>query len=50
VLTAFKEYPHTDTDERAAEVAELVIACVEGAGAADDGHVRLPDGRRVPDD
>jgi microcystin degradation protein MlrC len=30
VLITFKEYPHTDTDERAREVAELVIACAEG--------------------
>ncbi len=30
VLVTFKEYPHTDTDERAAEVAALVIACMEG--------------------
>lgn len=30
VLIAFKEFPHTDTDERAREVAELVIACAEG--------------------
>jgi microcystin degradation protein MlrC len=30
VLVAFKEYPHTDTVERAREVAELVVARAEG--------------------
>lgn len=30
ILVTFKEYPHTDTDERAREVAELVIASAEG--------------------
>ena len=30
VLITFKEYPHTDTDERAHELAELVIASAEG--------------------
>ncbi len=29
VLVTFKEYPHTDTEERAKEVAELVIAAAE---------------------
>jgi microcystin degradation protein MlrC len=31
ILIAFKEYPHTDTAERAAEAARLVIATARGA-------------------
>lgn len=30
VLITFKEYPHTDTDERARELAELIVACADG--------------------